>query len=125
MTARLCATLTSHRHLRHERVLVHSQGQPLTEKVLRVMVERAIAEAAVAESARPVHRLRHTFGTRLAMRGATAKQIQGLMGHKHLTTTQRYMHLSPSSRDQAIRLLDAPCAGEGVGEASSGENAKP
>lgn len=121
MTARLLAALSGHRHLRHERVLVHHDGEPLTEKVLRVLVERAIARAAVAESARPVHRLRHTFGTRLASLGATPKQIQVLMGHKHLSTTQRYMHLSPSSRDQAIRLLD----GEGVGEASPTEKRKP
>lgn len=117
MTAQLHAAFTCHRHLRHERVLVRRDGEPLTEKVLRVIVERAIAKASVAESARPVHRLRHTFGTRLASLGATPKQIQVLMGHKHLTTTQRYMHLSPSSRDQAIRLLDR----EGVGEGSPAE----
>jgi ClpX C4-type zinc finger len=28
--------------------------------------------------------------------------------HQHLSTTQRYMHLSPAARESAIRLLDAP-----------------
>ena len=48
----------------------------------------------------------HTFCSRLAMRGATAKAIQELAGHKDLATTQRYMHLSPSALDSAIALLE-------------------
>jgi hypothetical protein len=31
-----------------------------------------------------------------------------LAGHKELTVTQRYMHLSPAALDTAIRLLDFP-----------------
>jgi integrase len=55
-----------------------------------------------------VHRLRHTFCSHLAMRGAPARAIQELAGHQDLTTTQRYMHLSPAALDSAIRLLDGP-----------------
>ena len=55
-----------------------------------------------------VHILRHTFCSHLAMRGAPAKAIQELAGHKDLATTQRYMHLSPAALDAAIRLLDSP-----------------
>ncbi len=51
------------------------------------------------------HILRHTFCSHLAMQGATAKAIQELAGHQDLTTTQRYMHLSPAHKDAAIRLL--------------------
>jgi site-specific recombinase XerD len=40
------------------------------------------------------------------MRGAPAKAIQELAGHSHLSTTLRYMHLSPAARESAIRLLD-------------------
>ena len=41
------------------------------------------------------------------MRGAPTKAIQELAGHADLTTTMRYMHLSPAARDGAIALLDA------------------
>ena len=37
-----------------------------------------------------VHILRHTFCSHLAMRGAPARAIQELAGHKDLSMTQRY-----------------------------------
>ena len=40
------------------------------------------------------------------MRGAPPRAIQELAGHEDLSTTQRYMHLSPAALDSAIRLLD-------------------
>ncbi len=52
--------------------------------------------------------LRHTFCSHLAMRGAPARAIQELAGHRDLSTTQRYMHLSPAAKEAAIRLLDEP-----------------
>ena len=42
------------------------------------------------------------------MRGAPARAIQELAGHSDLRTTQRYMHLSPSAVENAIRLLESP-----------------
>ena len=47
------------------------------------------------------------------MQGASPKAIQELAGHQDLTTTQRYMHLSPAHKDAAIRLLDRRPAEDG------------
>ena len=52
------------------------------------------------------------------MRGAPARAIQELAGHQDLSTTQRYMHLSPAALDAAIQLLDGP-APRGGGDAST------
>ena len=57
---------------------------------------------------RGIHVLRHTFCSHLAMRGAGARAIQELAGHRDLVTTQRYMHVSPAAIESAIRLLDSP-----------------
>ena len=40
------------------------------------------------------------------MRGAPARAIQELAGHKELSTTQRYMHLSPAALERSIALLE-------------------
>ena len=41
------------------------------------------------------------------MRGAAPRAIQEFAGHAHVTTTQRYMHLSPAALDRAIDLLES------------------
>jgi integrase len=60
--------------------------------------------------------LRHTFCSHLVMRGAPARAIQELAGHQDLTTTQRYMHLSPAALEQAIQLLDRPSSAQKFGD---------
>ena len=103
LTKRLAGALQAARHLRGPRVLCDSEGKPLTQKVVQVMVRRVARRANVKPG---VHILRHTFCSHLAMRGAPARAIQELAGHQDLGTTQRYMHLSPAALDAAIRLLD-------------------
>ena len=62
-----------------------------------------------------------TFCSHLAMRGAPARAIQELAGHQDLTTTQRYMHLSPAAIEGAIRLLDLPKNARERGDFGDGE----
>jgi integrase len=106
MTARLASALRDHRHLKSKRVLCLDDGAPVTQDVVGKAVRRAGKKAGVP--ANGAHRLRHTFCSHLAMRGAPARAIQELAGHQDLTTTQRYMHLSPSAVENAIRLLEEP-----------------
>ena len=112
MTERLAAALQAHRHLRGKRVLVRAMASPFTMKIVQDHVARAARTAGVRPG---VHILRHTFCSHLAMRGAPARAIQELAGHKDLKTTQRYMHLSPAAIEGAIRLLDASRTGTPFG----------
>jgi integrase len=104
LTIRLAAALRAHRHLRGARVLTRLDGSPLTQKIVQDYVRRSARRAGIDRSG--VHRLRHSFCSHLAMRGAPGRAIQELAGHSDLTTTQRYMHLSPAAVEGAIRLLD-------------------
>ena len=108
LTTRLAAALRDHRHLRGPLVLYQDDGSPLTDGLVQGFVRRAAQQAGPFNNG--PHMLRTTFCSHLAMRGAPARAIQELAGHQNLTTTQRYMHLSPAALDSAIRLLDSPAA---------------
>lgn len=105
LTNRLQEALQLYRDVRGQRVLVGRRGQPLTQKMVQGLVKRSARRAGVPHG---VHILRHTFCSHLAMRGAPACAIQELAGHQNLSTTQRYMHLSPAVLERSIRLLDQP-----------------
>jgi len=109
MTKRLVAAL---RAIKPEgkpagRVLLRASGSAHTETSINEAMPR-ITKAAGLKVRRGVHILRHTFCSRLAMRGAAEIQVMELAGHTDLKTTKRYMHLSPRMKDSAIRLLEQP-----------------
>jgi integrase len=58
------------------------------------------------------HDLRHSFGTQ-AIRRVNIYELQRLMGHRHITTTERYLHYAPDS-DLAARLTGLWDADEGT-----------
>ncbi|MEJ5226855.1 site-specific integrase [Thermodesulfovibrio sp.] len=52
------------------------------------------------------HDLRHTFASHLVMSGADLKTVQELLGHKSLTMTLRYSHLSQAHKREALKALE-------------------
>ena len=106
MTAALASALQRARHLRGERVLYRDNGTMIVHATVRAWLE-ACERRAGLEVEGSLHKLRHTFCSHLAMRGAPAKAIQELAGHENLMTTLRYMHLSPAARRGAIDLLNS------------------
>ena len=48
--------------------------------------------------------------SRLAMAGVPAMAIKNLAGHASLSTSQRYMHLSPSAKGLAVEALEKQTA---------------
>lgn len=52
------------------------------------------------------HMFRHTCASRLAMADISLVTIQEWMGHKNITTTQRYAHLIPESLNKGVAALE-------------------
>lgn len=118
LTDRLRIAIAKARHLRGPRLLFKPDGGKVRIATLQSWLELACRRAGLTSS-RNLHKLRHTFCSHLAMRGATAKAIQELAGHADIKTTMRYMHLSPAHRESAIKLLEQRGAsGAGVEQVS-------
>jgi len=71
-----------------------TRGNPLTAAGLRTIF-RYHRDATGVAGGHP-HALRHTFGTVLAEAGVDLAVMQALLGHSHVDTTARYIHLAPT-----------------------------
>jgi integrase len=52
------------------------------------------------------HDLRHTFASQLLLKGGTLKDVQEILGHKTMTMTLRYAHLTQEHKRKAVNLLN-------------------
>lgn len=79
-------------------------GNKISGKTLAKMFEAGgwVRESGLDVSA---HDLRHTFATLMLRAGADLRQIQLLLGHKSLATTQIYLGLDTRDKQRAIDLL--------------------
>jgi integrase/recombinase XerC len=96
----LCHPKTGALHPRA--LLVGNRGERLGVRRVQVLVHRYGAAGAARPDLHP-HALRHTCATHMLDGGADLRAIQQMLGHRSLSTTQRYTHLSV---EQLVRVYD-------------------
>lgn len=80
-------------------------GGIYSAKSVQVVVKKAALKAEIKKQVTP-HTLRHSFATHLFETGVDIQFIKELMGHKSITTTQRYTHI-PKSKIKIKSPLDS------------------
>ncbi|EDM69573.1 Phage integrase [Roseobacter sp. AzwK-3b] len=53
-----------------------------------------------------LHDLRHSYASTLINAGVSIYEVQKLLGHSHIATTQRYAHLASERLHETVKLLD-------------------
>jgi site-specific recombinase XerD len=81
------------------------KNQTLTYTSVRSIYEKARKKAGIKKGA-GIHTLRHSFATHLLEAGYDIRRIQVLMGHRHLSTTMIYLHVSRKTLSKIPSPLD-------------------
>lgn len=76
-----------------EYLLINNKSKPLTDRGVRYIIDSHIKKTSIKTKISP-HSLRHSFATHMLNEGADLKVVQELLGHKNLSTTSIYTHVS-------------------------------
>jgi integrase/recombinase XerC len=81
------------RNPREPAVFLNRRGTRLTSRSVGRLLEGHLLRAGLVDAASP-HTLRHSFATHLLDGGADLRSVQELLGHRNLTSTQIYTHVT-------------------------------
>ena len=74
-------------------LFLNHRGRRLTRQGLWLIIKKYVEEVGIDAPVTP-HTLRHSFATHLLRGGADVREVQGLLGHANVSTTQVYTQIS-------------------------------
>ncbi len=78
---------------KHDYLFINKNGDKITDRGVRLILDKILKNVSVKTKISP-HSIRHTFATHLLDNGCDIKVVQELLGHKHLSATEIYTHVS-------------------------------
>jgi site-specific recombinase XerD len=116
LSPRLLAVLRAYwRHVRPPKPYLfpgQKPDTPLSTDSVRQVLRRVVEDCGIKKPVTP-HLLRHSFATHLLDAGTDIRVIQVLLGHRSITTTQRYSQVSPQYISRTKSPLDLLGTDEG------------
>jgi len=105
-------------------LFLNRHGRRLNQRSVRRKLAKYLAAAGLDPNVSP-HTLRHSFATHMLNRGADLRAVQELLGHRSLSTTQIYTHVTMRRMQEVYNKshphaqdghhTDAPAEAEKVG----------
>ena len=86
---------------KEEVLFLNNRGKKLTRVMIFTNIKQAAQRAGIDTKISP-HTFRHSFATHLLEGGANIRQVQELLGHENILTTEIYTHLDDSHLRQTL-----------------------
>lgn len=86
---------------KEEILFLNNRGKKLTRVMIFTIIKQAAQRAGIEKKISP-HTFRHSFATHLLEGGANIRQVQELLGHENILTTEIYTHLDDSHLRQTL-----------------------
>jgi len=80
-------------NLKEKAVFLNKNGTRLTDRGVRKIIKKYVDLLGIQGKVSP-HTMRHSFATHMLDNGADLRAVQEMLGHKNLSTTQVYTHLT-------------------------------
>lgn len=84
-------------------LFLNKRGAPLSRQSAWEILQRYASAAGIEQKVSP-HTLRHSFATHLLEGGASVRDVQELLGHASVQTTQIYTHMTATTLREIHRM---------------------
>lgn len=84
-------------------VFLNNKGRGLTRVMIFHIIKKAALAAGITKTISP-HTFRHSFATHLLEGGASIRQVQEMLGHESILTTEIYTHLDSERLRENVDL---------------------
>ena len=81
-----------------------NRGSGLTRVMVFLVIRQAVENAGIEKTVSP-HTFRHSFATHLLAGGANIRQVQEMLGHESIVTTEIYTHLDDAHLRATVEKL--------------------
>ncbi|MBQ7855593.1 MAG: tyrosine recombinase XerD [Alistipes sp.] len=85
-------------------LFLNNRGGKLTRIMIFTIIREAVKRTGIQKQVSP-HTFRHSFATHLLAGGASIRQIQEMLGHESISTTEIYTHLDAERLRNTIEKL--------------------